>query len=95
MSSGIQKSIPQPQSAPLVCTHRQTYMPCGNFVLPKSGTVDIAMLEDQIRLTSASFVEAADGVYVSILLSTGDSVTELKVTNGYSREMARSSILNR
>lgn len=48
------------------------------FRAPKSGTVDIAMLEDQIRLTSASFVEAADGVYVSILLSTGDSVTELK-----------------
>lgn len=47
------------------------------FKAPKSGYVDITMLDDVIKLTAETFTEAADGVYVSILLYDGDSTTYL------------------
>ena len=47
------------------------------FKAPKSGYVDIDMLDDVIELTSPSFADVADGVYVSILLYDGASTTTL------------------
>lgn len=47
------------------------------FKAPKSGYVDITMLDDMIKLTSETFAEMADGVYASILIYDGASATYL------------------
>ena len=47
------------------------------FKAPKSGYINISMLEDMIKLTANSVLEGDDGVYVSIYLFDGNSPTAL------------------